>query len=281
MVLTLLLGIGYAVQSSRDTTGVTATPPAGVVDDYAVPYGDETAPVTVTVYEDFMCPFCGDFEAATRDVLDELVASGDVRVEYRVLSFLDRVSNGTDYSTRAMSALGVVLDQAGPEAAVTFHDLFFENQPEEDTGGLSDDELVQLAVEAGADEADVRGPIEDRTFEQWGPERHRRRQQGRGHADPDRAGRRGDPRLQHDRGPGGRAAGRGGRGGLSRARCAEGDSHGNVGISPAEPGATCGSWGQLWGQDRASRRVHRDTPDRPRMADKHRGKPLWRQGKPG
>ncbi len=167
LALALVVGIAYAVQSSRDTTGVTATPPAGVVGDYGVPYGDEAAPVTVTIFEDFMCPFCGDLEAATGDVLDELVASGDVRVDYRVLAFLDRVSNGTDYSTRATSALGVVLDQAGPEAAVTFHDLLFENQPEEDTDGLSDDELVQLAVEAGADEASVRGPIEDRAFEQW------------------------------------------------------------------------------------------------------------------
>src|SRR5690348_8184474 len=61
VVLALLLAAGYAVQSSRDTTGQASTPPTGVVDKYAVPRGQDSAPVTVTVYEDFMCPFCGDF----------------------------------------------------------------------------------------------------------------------------------------------------------------------------------------------------------------------------
>ena len=166
-VLALVLGIGYAVQSSRDTTGQVAAPPAGVVDDYALVRGEAGAPVNVTVYEDFMCPFCGQFEAASRDVLASRVDAGDVRVEYRVLSFLDRASNGTDYSTRSMNALGVVLDTAGPEVAGAFHDLLFENQPEEGTDGLSDDELVDLAVEAGATRERIGLPIEQRKFEPW------------------------------------------------------------------------------------------------------------------
>jgi protein-disulfide isomerase len=167
VVLALVLGIGYAVQSSRDTTGQVATPPAGVVDEHAIPRGDADAPVTVTIYEDFMCPFCGEFEAASRDVLTAHVDAGDVRVEYRVLSFLDRASNGTDYSTRSMNALAVVLDTAGPEVAGQFHDLLFENQPEEGTDGLSDDELIDLAVEAGATRDQIAGPIEQLKFEQW------------------------------------------------------------------------------------------------------------------
>lgn len=167
VVLVLMLGIGYAVQSSRDTTGQAATPPAGAVDDYALAVGSADAAATVTVYEDFMCPFCGQFEAASREMLAEQVDAGDVRVEYRVVSFLDRYSNGTEYSTRAMNALGVVLDTSGVEVADRFHELLFENQPAEGTDGLSDDELVDLAVEAGADEAQVRGPVQDRVFEQW------------------------------------------------------------------------------------------------------------------
>ena len=167
VVLVLMLGIGYAVQSSRDTTGQAATPPAGAVDDYALAVGSADAAATVTVYEDFMCPFCGQFEAASREMLAEQVDAGDVRVEYRVVSFLDRYSNGTEYSTRAMNALGVVLDTSGVEVADRFHELLFENQPAEGTDGLSDDELVDLAVEAGADEDQVRGPVQEREFEQW------------------------------------------------------------------------------------------------------------------
>ncbi|MBA2465571.1 MAG: thioredoxin domain-containing protein [Nocardioidaceae bacterium] len=167
LVLVLLLGLGYAVQSSRDTTGQVATPPTGVVDEYAVPRGATAAPVTVTIFEDFMCPFCGDFETASRELLEQYVDDGDVLVEYRVVSFLDGASDGSDYSTRAMNALGVVLDTAGQDAAVRFHDVLFDEQPEEGTEGLSDDDLIRLAVQAGASEADVTSPIRDRKFEQW------------------------------------------------------------------------------------------------------------------
>lgn len=166
-VLTLILLAGYAVQSARDTSGEAGAVPSGVVDEYAVPRGQESAPVTVTVYEDFMCPFCGDFEQASEPMLKKYVDSGDVQIHYRVLSFLDDASDGSDYSTRAMNALGVVLDTAGPDVAARFHDLLFANQPEEGTSGPSDDDLIAYAVEAGASKGAVSGPIRDRRFEQW------------------------------------------------------------------------------------------------------------------
>lgn len=167
VVLALLLAAGYAVQSSRDTTGQASTPPSGVVDKYAVPRGQDSAPVTVTVYEDFMCPYCGQFESASGSMLGKYVDDGDVQVRYHVLSFLDQASNGTDYSTRSMNALGVVLDTAGPDVAKRFHDLLYENQPEEGTDGLSDQQLVDLAVKAGADRGQVEGPITSLKYQQW------------------------------------------------------------------------------------------------------------------
>jgi protein-disulfide isomerase len=166
-VLAVVVAISVAIQANRDTTGQVATPPASTVDEYALAYGEDSAPVKVAVYEDFMCPFCGDFEAESAQMLEQYVGQGDVQVQYHVLSFLDRASDGSDYSTRAMSALGVVLDTAGPEAAKRFHDLLYENQPEEGTEGPSDAELVDFAVQAGARESQVRQPIEDRKFEQW------------------------------------------------------------------------------------------------------------------
>jgi protein-disulfide isomerase len=166
-VLAFVLVIFVVAQSTRDTTGEATKPPSGVVDSYAVPRGQENAPVTVTIYEDFMCPFCGDFEAASADMLTDYVEAGDVQVHYRALSFLDRASNGSDYSTRAMNAFGVVLETAGPDVATEFHDLLFQNQPEEGTSGPSDAELIDYAVEAGASEDAVSGPIRSVKFEQW------------------------------------------------------------------------------------------------------------------
>jgi protein-disulfide isomerase len=165
VVLAIVLGIGYAVQSSRDTTGAAATAPAGAVGD-AVPVGPSSAPHKVVVYEDFMCPFCGQFEAATRAPLQKQVDAGNVQLQYHVLAFLDR-SSTTEYSTRAANALAVVLDTSGPKAAKKFHDLLFEHQPAEGSAGLSDAQLVDYAVQAGASRSAVEPGIKGRTFEQW------------------------------------------------------------------------------------------------------------------
>lgn len=166
-VFAVVVAIAVFVQSGRDTSGEEAVAPRGVVLEYAVPYGEAVAPVKVAIYEDFMCPFCGQFESASAEMLDGYVDDGDVQVQYHVLSFLDDASAGTEFSTRAMNALGVVLDSSGPETAKRFHDLLFENQPEEGTEGLSDDQLIDFAVQAGAQESDVEKGINDRTFEQW------------------------------------------------------------------------------------------------------------------
>jgi protein-disulfide isomerase len=165
VVLALVLGIGYAVQSRRDTSTAAGTPPTGAI-GYAVPAGPDSAPVKVAVYEDFLCPFCGQFEAASRTALEKQVEAGKVQLQYHVLSFLDG-STSTEYSSRAANALAVVLDTSGPEVAKKFHDLLFENQPAEGSAGLSDAKLVSLAVQAGAKASAVQKGIDDRTFGQW------------------------------------------------------------------------------------------------------------------
>ena len=166
VVLAIVLLIGYLVQSSRDTTGAAATAPAGAVARYAVPAGPASAPVKVTIYEDFMCPFCGQFEAQSRAALEKDIQAGRVQIRYHVLNFLDR-SSTTEYSTRAANALAVVLDTSGPTVAKKFHDLLFEHQPQEGSAGLSDAQLTDYAVQAGATKSAVQGGIKDRSFESW------------------------------------------------------------------------------------------------------------------
>jgi protein-disulfide isomerase len=167
VALMAIVGIGYAASSSRDTTGDTpSATPSGVTDGYSVVVGDESAPTTITVYEDLQCPVCQAFEATTGDAVAKAVEAGKVKVEYRPLAFLDQAST-TDYSSRALNALMVVLDESGQDAFEAYHRLLFEKQPAEGTAGLTDDQLIQYAVQSGADESAVRGPIEDQKFHQW------------------------------------------------------------------------------------------------------------------
>ena len=167
VVLALIFGIGYAVQSSRDTTGASASAPQGVVSKFGIPVGQSSAPAQVTVYEDFMCPVCGEFEKASRSWVKQYVDKGKMRVSYHVISILDRASNGTDYSTRAANAAAVVLDTSGPTVAKKFHDLLYENQPAEGSDGLSDQQLIDFAVQAGAPKDKITQPIKDLKYEQW------------------------------------------------------------------------------------------------------------------
>jgi protein-disulfide isomerase len=167
VALVLIVVVGYLVTSGRDSTGETPEAvPNGVTDSYAVVVGDESAPTTITLFADLQCPVCKAFEDATADQVDQAVAAGKVKVEYRPISILDRAST-TDYSSRALNALMVVLDTTGADAFVDYQRLLFENQPAEGTAGLSDDELIEYAVQAGADEGEIREPIEDKVFEQW------------------------------------------------------------------------------------------------------------------
>jgi protein-disulfide isomerase len=152
---------------SRDTSGeIAKTSPAGVTDGYGVVLGEESAPTTITIYEDLQCPLCREFEAATGEKLQAAIDAGDVKLDLRIVSFLDRAS-ANEYSSRAANAAYVVLDTAGPDAFKKFHDLLFANQPAEGSAGTSDDELIEYAIEAGADKAEVSGPIKDKVFAQW------------------------------------------------------------------------------------------------------------------
>ncbi len=161
-VLVLIVG-GYFLVTNLGSDKPD-TPPAGASDDYGLVIGEPDAPKSVVIYEDFLCPFCGQLEQTVGDQLDAGIEAGELSVEYRPLPFLERVS---DYSPEAANAFAVVLDESGPEVAKEFHDLLFADQPAESGPFPGEDDLVALAVEAGAEESAVRPGIEDMAFEGW------------------------------------------------------------------------------------------------------------------
>jgi protein-disulfide isomerase len=161
-VLVLAVAVGALLLLQNVFKTEVDAPAAG--SEFGLTIGPDDAPHEVVVYEDFLCPYCGEFEAASRDGLQELAADGKVRVEYRPFNLLSSVG---DYSERSAGAFSIVLDEAGPDVAKKFHDLLFENQPEESGPFPSNADLVDLAVEAGADEADVRDAIENEEGADW------------------------------------------------------------------------------------------------------------------
>src|SRR4029453_17107599 len=98
--------------------------------------------------------------------LAQLVADGTVQARFHGMAFLDTSANN-DYSTRALNAAAPVLDAAGPEAFQAFHDLLFVNQPAEGGSGLTDDQLIEYAAQAGASGSTVEQAIRDLTYGDW------------------------------------------------------------------------------------------------------------------
>ena len=91
-----------------------------------------------------MCPFCAQFEEANGELLIAGVESGVITLRVHSLTFLDRLSQGTSYSSRASAAL-TCQATLNPESTLDYLSALFANQPLEATSGLSDAELVDLA----------------------------------------------------------------------------------------------------------------------------------------
>lgn len=154
VVLVVLVGSAFWFLRPDDVDAV----PAGQ-SEYGVTIGPADAPHELIVFEDFLCPACGNFEAATGEELAQLADDGRVYVDYRPFELLSQYG---DYSARAAAAFGVVLQASGPEVAKEFHDLLYADQPEEGADSYPDAEsLIATAVQAGADEDAVRAGIEE------------------------------------------------------------------------------------------------------------------------
>ena len=165
LVVLVALVVVIVVQSHRTSTSATAASPPGSTDGVFV-VGSTSAPVTVDLYEDFQCPNCKAFEAESGATIAQLVAAGTVQAHYHGMAFLDTSAND-QYSTRALNAAAAVFAAGGPTAFQKFHDLLFTHQPAEGGSGLTDDQLVQYATQAGATGASVKQAVTGLKYGDW------------------------------------------------------------------------------------------------------------------
>jgi protein-disulfide isomerase len=175
--IALFAGIIYFIVSSSKVPGLSeagAVLPAGSDDTGGIPVGStgivgvevpgDDVP-RVDIYEDFMCPICGQFEEINGADLDAMREAGEISVYYHPISILDRYSAGTDYSTRSANAVAAVADQA-PEFFHAYAEALYANQPEENTEGLTDGTLADMAVSVGVPQ-DVADSLADGSFNKW------------------------------------------------------------------------------------------------------------------
>jgi protein-disulfide isomerase len=167
-VLVVLIGgvtLFRSLQKQEDTKTAAASAPPANLTDGGILVGKATAPVKIDLYEDFQCPICASFEKADGAMLQKYAADGKVKLIYRPVAILDQ-SSSTNYSTRSLNAMASVIN-AAPTTFQAFHTALFDNQPAENTAGLPDATLVDLAVKAGAPKALIEAPITSLKYGGW------------------------------------------------------------------------------------------------------------------
>lgn len=160
VVIGAIVGIGVGVKSSSaDSSTAAFVAPTGAVidpevnaqthtnDPTAILYGSADARVTMTVYEDVRCPFCDIFEVGTNSVYKKYVDAGEIKIMFHEVKLIDVNDQSAGEEASGSRNGGSALACAQNAGLFDdYHDVLFDNQPEETTDPWSDPSaLITLA----------------------------------------------------------------------------------------------------------------------------------------
>ncbi len=160
VVLVIAGLIGWSVCKSQSSGEFTAPPGAN---DAGTGIVVGSGPVTVDIYEDYLCPACKRFEETSGATIDQLISDGKVRVVYHPVAYLNRFSS-TEYSTRSSAASGCAAEGG---KFTEFGKALFAQQPPENGAQLSNDELINIGVEVGLDRDAFGSCVRDGKYTSW------------------------------------------------------------------------------------------------------------------
>lgn len=152
-VIVIAVVIALVVQNASAPKTPTALPAGTVADTtggvsaangMAIPIGDSSAKVKLTVYEDARCSACKAYESTFTPAYKALVASGTLELLIHPVTLIDEVQRGSG-SLHAGNAFACAQD-AGKDKFEPYHDIIYTNQPAETTDSFaSDATLIALA----------------------------------------------------------------------------------------------------------------------------------------
>lgn len=106
--------------------------------------GDPDAPITITEFSDYQCPFCARFaENTEQQLVETYVATGKVYFIYR--------SFGTFIGPESAAAAEASYCAGDQGQFWQYHDLLFANQTGENVGDYTDRKLLAFAESLGLD----------------------------------------------------------------------------------------------------------------------------------
>ncbi|ONI92405.1 protein-disulfide isomerase [Saccharothrix sp. ALI-22-I] len=126
--------------------GITGVSAPIVREAGVVVVGKDSAKVTIDLYEDFLCPACGNFKKIYGDQIKREIEAGTLKVRYHALPFLIKYSTPEGYSRDSANA---ALCAADENKFWEYHETLFAKQPEEGGPGYTKEELVKLGTDLG------------------------------------------------------------------------------------------------------------------------------------
>ena len=150
LAVVVAIVIGNNGKSGASTTASGNPSPAGVVGGTGggifanATMAKSNAP-TMDAYEDFQCPTCGELERTLGPEIRSLADTGQIKLVYHMMSFLD-ANLGNDSSTRAANAAACAAD-AGK--FLQYHAAVYAGQPTQEGAGYTNAQLTTFAKTAG------------------------------------------------------------------------------------------------------------------------------------
>jgi protein-disulfide isomerase len=145
-VAVALVVLAVVLRSDDETTAPTSPTPVveldGIPQDGIV-LGSPSASVTLIEYADLQCPACRAYgETVLPTIIDQYVRPGDVKAEFRGISF---IGPDSEKALRFVQAAGL------QDRLWQLQDAFYRNQGGENSGWVTDDLVRRLAGEIGLD----------------------------------------------------------------------------------------------------------------------------------
>jgi protein-disulfide isomerase len=119
--------------------------------------GSTEPKAVLSLYEDFQCPHCREFEQAYGPTITKMIDSGAIAADYYMVAILNSPAN-QNYSTRAASAaycVGDVDKTPTKDVFRRFHTALFAQQPPEGSPAPDNAGLVETARQSGVAPADI------------------------------------------------------------------------------------------------------------------------------
>ena len=149
-----------------DTTGGVAS-----ADAMAIPIGETSAPVKLTVYEDFRCSACDSYEKSYESAYKALVKAGTVELLIHPVDLIDNVDGGSG-SLNAGNAAACAQNAGKFE---DYHDVLYANQPaESDDEFASASTLISYAKQvSGLDTSSFEACVNSGKYDSWVKQNYR------------------------------------------------------------------------------------------------------------